>query len=226
MVSKFARIALPTGAGLLLLGLAIKTLGELTLGAELSQVDDAILRGFATMRNGWLNGAAVDFTALGSGTLLALATAVVFTMLVTTRDAFGAIQLATAGVGGGLLTDFFKHFFARPRPGAVEHLVHVASFSYPSGHALGTAAIYTSFAMIARRHLPRHLSREVLIGFTLSMVVLVGLSRCYLGVHYFSDVLSGMMMGVGWSLVVAGLFSILERARGMRQSTASLVAVD
>lgn len=225
MMSRFARIALPTGGFLLLFGLGMKTVGELVLGERLSKIDDGILRAFATMRNGWLNATAVDFTALGSGTLLAIATAVVFMMLVTTRDAYGAIHLAMAGIGAGLLTDFFKKFFARPRPDAVEHLIRVQSYSYPSGHALGTAAIYFSFAMIARRHLPRHLSREVLIGFTLAMIVLVGLSRCYLGVHYFSDVLSGMSIGVGWSLLLAGLFSLLERTR-MRRSTASLVAVD
>lgn len=225
MVSRFARIALPTGAASLLLGLSIKTVGELTLGERLAQIDDGILRGFASLRIGWLNATAVDFTALGSGTLLVIATAIVFVLLVSTRDAYGAIHLACAGIGAGVLTDFFKHFFARPRPEAVEHLIRVASYSYPSGHALGTAAVYFSFTMIARRHLPRHLTREVLIGFTLLMIVLVGLSRVYLGVHYFSDVVAGMLIGVGWSLLLAGAFSIIERAR-MRRSTASMVAAE
>lgn len=225
MVSRFARIALPLGVLSLLLGLLMKPVGQLVLGARWETIDDNILRTFAKMRNGWLNATAVDFTALGSGTLLAIATAAVFMMLVTTRDAYGAMQLAMAGIGAGLLTDFFKHYFARPRPEVVEHLIKVSNFSYPSGHALGTAACYFSFAMIARRHLPRHFSREVLIGFTVLVIVLVGLSRVYLGVHYFSDVLAGVMIGAGWSLVLAGLFSILERQR-QRRSTASLVAVE
>jgi undecaprenyl-diphosphatase len=223
MVSRFARIALPLGAASLLFGLSIKTIGELALGTRLADIDDNILRKFASLRTGWLNGTALDFTALGSGTLLIIATTVVFLMLFTTKDLYGAIHLACAGVGAGLLTDFFKHYFARPRPQVVERLIHVASYSYPSGHAVGIAACYFSFAMIARRHLPRHISREVLIGFTLLTIVLVCLSRVYLGVHYFSDVLSGMMIGVGWSLLLAGAFSLHERSR-QRRSTASIVA--
>ncbi len=225
MISRFARIALTLGAGSVLLGVSMKTLGELALGPRLAEIDDSILRRFASMRSGWLNGAAVDVTALGSGTLLAIATAVVFLMLVTTRDAYGALHLACASVGAGLLTSFFKHYFARPRPEVVERLIQVASYSYPSGHAVGTAACYFSFALIARRHLPRHVSREVLIGFTLLTIVLVGLSRVYVGVHYFSDVLAGILIGVGWSLLLAGAFSLHERAR-QRRSTASLLATE
>lgn len=223
MVSRFARIALSLGGASLLFGLAIKTIGEFALGDRLVKADDAILRAFASWRTGWLNGTAVDFTALGSGTLLVIATTAVFLMLITTRDLYGAIHLALAGIGAGVLTTFFKSYFARPRPEVVERLIQVASFSYPSGHALGTAACYFSFAMVARRHLPRHVSREVLIGFSLLMIALVGLSRVYLGVHYFSDVVSGMLIGVGWSLLLAGAFSVHERAR-MRRSTASIVA--
>jgi undecaprenyl-diphosphatase len=145
-------------------------------------------------------------------------------MLVSTRDAYGALHLIAAGGGAGVLTWFFKHYFARPRPQVVEHLVKVsANLSYPSGHALGTAACYFSFALIARRHLPRHATREFLIGFTLLTIVLVGMSRVYLGVHYASDVLAGTMMGVGWSLLLAGAFSMHERTR-QRRSTASLIA--
>lgn len=225
MISRFARIALPIGAGSVVLGLTMKSIGDRVLGVRLAEFDDEILRKFASLRTGWLNGTALDFTALGSGTLLAISTFVVFLMLVTTRDGYGALHLACAGVGAGLLTDFFKHYFARPRPEVVERLINVASYSYPSGHAVGTAACYFSFALIARRHLPRHLSREVLIGFTLLAIILVGLSRVYLGVHYFSDVLSGILIGVGWSLLLAGAFSLHERAR-LRRSTASMVAAE
>jgi undecaprenyl-diphosphatase len=224
MISRFARLALGAGALTLAAGLSIKTVGEFALGARLADMDDGILRWFAGLRSGFLNGAAVDFTSLGSGTLLVIATAVVFVMLVSTRDAYGALHLLCAAAGAGILTSVFKHYFARPRPRVVEQLVHVSQhFSYPSGHALGTAACYFSFALIARRHLPRHASREFLIGFTLLSIVLVGMSRIYLGVHYASDVIAGTLMGVGWSMLLAGAFSMHERSR-QRRSLASIVA--
>lgn len=223
MISRFARLALAGGTATLLAGLSMKTLGELALGEQLTKMDDSILRAFAAGRSGFLNGAAVDFTSLGSGTLLTVFSAVVFVMLVSTRDAYGALHLLAAGAGAGLLTWFFKEFFARPRPTVVEHLVKVAHFSYPSGHALGTAALYLSFALIARRHLPRHATREFLIGFTLLCIVLVSMSRVYLGVHYASDVIAGTLMGLGWSLLLAGAFSMHERSR-MRRSIASMIS--
>ncbi len=223
MVSRFARLSLAGGAAALVAGVTMKTVGEFLFGEHLAHMDDSILRAFAGLRSGFLNGAAVDFTSLGSGTLLFLFSAVIFVMLVSTRDAYGALHLLAAGLGAGFLTTFFKQYFARPRPTVVEHLVNVAHYSYPSGHALGTAALYLSFAMIARRHLPRHATREFLIGFTMTCIVLVGMSRVYLGVHYASDVIAGTLMGLGWSLLLAGAFSIHERSR-MRRSIASLIA--
>jgi undecaprenyl-diphosphatase len=228
MTSRFARIALPLGAASFLLGISIKALVGLAVGPEgLRDADEAVLRAVAGIRTGWLNAAATDFTALGSGTLLIFASLVIGILLITTRDPYGILQLAFAGIGASLLTRGFKAFFARPRPSVVEHLVQVSQtgFSYPSGHALGTAALYFSFALIARRHLPRHLSREVLIGFALALIAIVSASRVYLGVHYASDVVAGISIGIGWALLVAGVASLLERRNG-RRSLASVVAID
>jgi len=227
MLSRFSKKALALGLGSFAVGLSIKTVFELTLGDRLSAIDQQILRNVATLRSGWLNGSAVDLTALGSGTLLALATAVIAVLLLSTRDIYGMVHLLCAAAGAGVLTTVFKRYFARPRPDVVDHLVHVSQtgFSYPSGHALGTAACYFSFALIARRHLPRHISREILIGFSLAMIVIIGASRVYLGVHYTSDVVAGMLIGVGWSLVLAAAFSWVER-EAQRRSLASIVALD
>lgn len=228
MVPGFARTAIGVGAASFVAGVSIKALAELALGPSLHALDDEVLRTAASFRSGWLNGLAVDFTALGSGVLLVISTLVVGLLLLSTRDRVGAAHLALAALGGWLLTSVFKQWFARPRPGVVAHLVHVSQtgFSYPSGHALGTAAIYFSFALIARRHLPRHVTREVLIGFTLLMILLVACSRVYLGVHYASDVLAGVLIGVGWSLFLAGLFSHAERRWTGRASIPARMVLD
>ncbi len=213
MVPGFARTALGVGATSFVAGVSIKALAELILGPSLHAFDERVLRAAASLRSGWLNGIAVDFTALGSGVLLVISTILVGLLLASTRDRVGTAHLALAAIGAWVLTSAFKRWFARPRPSVVEHLVHVSQtgFSYPSGHALGTAAIYFSFAMIARRHLPRHVTRELLIGFALLLILLVAASRVYLGVHYTSDVVAGVLIGVGWSLFLAGLFSWAER---------------
>jgi membrane-associated phospholipid phosphatase len=218
VTSRSARTTFAAGAVSFALGLSIKSVLDWAMRARLAELDEAVLRNVAAMRTGWLNATAVDFTALGSGVLLALATVIVGVMLLSTRDWFGAFHLGLAGLGAMILTTAFKAFFARPRPSVVDHLVHVSAtgFSYPSGHALGTAACYFSFALIARRHLPRHVSREILIAFALSMIVLVSASRVYLGVHYMSDVVAGVLVGVGWSLMLAGGFASLDRTHPVR----------
>lgn len=218
MLSRFARLTLPLGVVCIALGLGVRAGLSMLLGAKLLWADDSVLRDVAKLRRPWLNGVAVDVTALGSGTLVALAAIVVIALLLTARDVIGAVHLAVAASGAGLITEIFKRLFARPRPEVVPHLVDVVSFSYPSGHALGTAAVYFNLAMIARRYMPRHASREILVAVTLAMIAVIGASRIYLGVHYLSDVLAGLLIGIGWSLVLAGLFSALERSLTGRSS--------
>lgn len=115
----------------------------------------------------------------------------------------GGLTIALASVGNSAL----KMGVARARPDILEPLLVEHGFSFPSGHALLGAAAYGVLAvLIARTRLPAVVRRSLIVGLV-ALVILIGLSRVWLGVHYPSDVLAGWIAG---SLVVL-LYATLTR---------------
>lgn len=177
------------------------------LEGDVIALDTAILTAVARHRQPWLNGPAVDLTALGSLTLVVLLGIIAISLLLALRDRRGALQLtvAIAGSGGWLL--LAKNWIERARPTEVSHLVEVSGYSYPSGHSLGAAAFYLTAAIIALRHVRGTGAQFAIFAGAVVVLILVSLSRIYLGVHYPSDVASGMSLGAAWALLLAALFA-------------------
>jgi undecaprenyl-diphosphatase len=185
---------------------------ELSEG-DVSAVDRTILLAVARARTPWLTIAAIDVTALGSITLVVLFSAFTLVVLLVLRDRLGAFQMLAASVGAGILTLVTKDIIERTRPEVGQRLITVSGFSYPSGHSLSTSALYLTIAIIAGRYV-QHLGARVAIFVAVSaVVILVGASRVYLGVHYPTDVVSGISLGAAWALVLAGLFTLLGHRR-------------
>lgn len=108
-----------------------------------------------------------------------------------------AAWLFVAGVGGSmLLTQVIKHLATRPRPTLWVSLRPEHTFSFPSGHAMDTAALAAAlyFVVPARWRGWWLLAPAFALG--------VGWARMYLGVHFPSDVLAGWSAGAGWVLLV------------------------
>ena len=155
----------------------------------------------------------VDVTALGSPTLVIIFTVVTFAILRVLRDRRGALHLAIASLGTWILSSGTKGVIERARPTEVEHLVEVSGFSYPSGHSLAAAALYLTMAIVAGSHLRSARSKAVLVAGASALVALVAVSRVYLGVHYPSDVLSGVALGTAWALILAAVVAVASAAR-------------
>ena len=121
-----------------------------------------------------------------------------------------AVLVALAIVGAEVLTLGLKTGFERRRPFFADPLASESSFSFPSGHATVSLAVYGALAYLACRRLGNAAAgRAVLIGAVL-LVVLIGFSRLYLGVHFLSDVLAGLSAGLAW-LVLCVLAVDLRR---------------
>lgn len=168
-------------------------------------VDRAILLWVADLRTPPITSFMVGVTALGSPRPFTIVMLVALAILIALRDRRGVLQLVAAGLGTWILESATKNLLARTRPTEVVPLVQVSGYSYPSGHALAAAALYVTMAIIAGRYLRGRASKAVLIAATFVLITIVGASRVYLGVHYPSDVASGIALGTAWALLVSAL---------------------
>ena len=124
-----------------------------------------------------------------------IALVLVLTLLRRFREAtFAAVALG----GAALLNVAAKHSFARDRPALWESISPEATFSFPSAHAMGSAALACVLVALAWGT-PWRWPVVALAG---AFVFAVGLSRIYLGVHYPSDILAGWAASTAWALAV------------------------
>jgi len=112
--------------------------------------------------------------------------------------------------GGGLLDAVLKRVFHRPRPTWDAPFLTAHGWSFPSGHAMGSLVAYGMLAYLLVLVLRRRRSRIAVMAGAAVLVLLIGLSRLYLGVHYFSDVVGGYAAGAVW---LSACISALEIAR-------------
>lgn len=191
---------------------------QAVMEGDTRSIDEAIMRALRDPRNPadavgppWVEDAVRDLTALGSNAVLTLGTLAVVTFLVIRRQYHAAVLVVVAALGGVLLMNVLKAFFARPRPALVPHLARVASPSFPSGHALTAAVIYLTLAALLARLVEQRRVKAYLIGVALAVTLVVGFTRVYLGVHYPSDVLAGWAIGLAWAVLCWSVASYLQR---------------
>jgi undecaprenyl-diphosphatase len=188
---------------------------------EATQFDREIL---LAMRNqdgpigpGWLLEAARSVTALGSHTVLTIVVLLVASYLLLLRDTATAYFVVIAAVTGTTINTVMKALFDRARPDYVTHLTDVFTASFPSGHAALSAVVYLTLgALLAGTHSSR-IFRIYFIGVAILLVLLIGLSRVYLGVHYPTDVLAGWCFGIVWALICWLILKTLQRRKVARQ---------
>ena len=106
---------------------------------------------------------------------------------------------------GGELVNLVKNLIQRERPAQTVAELVLTSYSFPSGHALGSTAVYVTLALLVSRQLARRRGRFLLVGAAVLLAGLIGFSRLYLGVHYLSDVAAGWAGGLGCALLAAWL---------------------
>lgn len=120
---------------------------------------------------------------------------------------FAGLSLA----GSALLNIAAKHHFARPRPELWTSIAPEATYSFPSGHAMGSmtlAAVLVLLAWPSRARWP-------VMALMLVFVPMVGISRVYLGVHYPSDILAGWAAALAW--VAGSYWLVFGRSRRVWQ---------
>ena len=154
-------------------------------------------------------------------TVIILAVATVGAMLVLGHRRL-ALFMATVVVGQWALANAIKQIVERARP-ELDPLAGFHGFSFPSGHATAAAATYLALAIVLAAVLPRW-NRALLIGGAVAIAVAVAASRSLLGVHWFSDIIGGLLLGWTWCLTCAVLYDVLSRRPAPSGSTSTVTA--
>ena len=151
-------------------------------------------------------------TAPGSSAVRAVLFLPVLVWLVLRRAWWTAAWVLAATALVAPLTTLLKELVGRQRPQFAHGGAPYSSLSYPSGHASGVAALVT-VGLVLAWPLLAPAARRVWVAVGVALVLLVGLTRMWLGVHFLSDVLGGWALGLGWSLLVALLVGALPGGR-------------
>ncbi len=159
----------------------------------------------------WLQEVMRDLTALGGTTVLTLITITAVVMLLFHAKRRQALVMAATVILAQISSEALKAFYDRPRPTLVPHGSIVYSASFPSGHSTLSAATYLTLAAIVASL--QRTGREKISVFTLAlvMIIAIGFSRVYLGVHWPSDVLAGWSLGSLWALAALIALRAMQR---------------
>ncbi len=188
--------------------LAFVAVADEMVEGETRAFDESILHWMASIRRPWLDVAALQITALGNAATLIVVAAVAAAVLWAGRRKVSVALLGLSLVTGTAVTFILKRGFHRPRPQVISHTVEALSASFPSGHAMMSAVTYGTVAVLVGRMAGGRV-RRVTWGGAALLVVLIGLSRLYVGVHYPSDVLAGWLGGAAWATLLVLFFRVL-----------------
>lgn len=189
--------------------LTIYILAELSdevLEQEAFALDKAILLAIHQLAHPVLDTIMIGITRLGDPTTVVPLGAIVFMLLLWKRHYLEAKFFALDTLGGAVLTYFLKLAFSKQRPQLWESPITEVTFSYPSGHALGSVVLYGFLAYLVATLYPRYARLAYSIGFLL--IVLIGFSRLYLGVHWPTDIVGGYAIGILWITICISLLRL------------------
>jgi undecaprenyl-diphosphatase len=186
---------------------------SVTEGDVITTWDARVNRWFHEHATQPLTGAVELFTHVGSGLWLVPLAAVAAGILAARRAWADALLVAMATAGALIINPLFKEFFSRPRPAIHDPDLTLRTFSFPSGHAMGSAAVYGALATVVARRLRGTPWASVVVAAAVVLVLLIGASRVYLGAHFPTDVVAGWILGLAWLLVCVLTVTIYERRR-------------
>lgn len=196
---------------------AFAEIAQAVAAGETQRLDDSILLWLNRHSTPFLDEFALQITAVGNGLTVAVIGLIACAFLWSMRERVGVLLLVLAVIGGDTFNRILKDAFHRPRPELFvleTPYARPVSASFPSGHATASMVLYLVLAYLLVRLGGKGVFRYVVLTVAGLLIVLIGVSRMYLGVHYPSDVLAGYVFGFCWAVFCA---FIIEAVRGLRR---------
>jgi undecaprenyl-diphosphatase len=200
-------LTLTVAIALALLEQVVELLVEAVSGSPVVSLDHRITNLVATMRSAELDQVMYAVTALGSLSVVAALAAAAILIALLARRWREALLLLLAVAASRLSVAGLQLLVARPRPPLADARIVQTGFSFPSSHAAIAATFYGAIAYLLIRR-PHHEALKIVAAVLAALLVLlIGVSRGYLGVHFPSDILAGWVVGALWLalLVIADL---------------------
>jgi len=149
----------------------------------------------------WLEEMMRDFTGLGGVGVLTIVTlsSAIYLYLIKRKDLM--LYLITAVGIGTIFSNLIKYGFGRPRPELFPHGSITDTTSFPSNHSLVAAIVYLTIGVLLAESQTRYSIKIYILSLAILIILLVGISRVYLQVHWPSDVLAGWLGGTAWALM-------------------------
>ena len=158
--------------------------------------DQTVSQIIYSLRNPFLTKIMLIITRLGGGYVL-IPAAIITIFLIIRKHKEEAFLFSIILAMGLILNTSLKSILQRPRPD-IAPLTNETSYSFPSGHAMNSFVFYTTISFYIFRF-TRKKKLSIFISFaSLLMILLIGFSRVYLGVHYPTDILAGYFAGFAW----------------------------
>lgn len=202
------------GVGLVVFGILMVTgVVNALLGSPSAQFVDTRLLSFAyDIRSPALSTFAAAITSLGAVVTIVVGGSIVLGCCLYRRRYAQAVGYAISLVGSSVTMVIMKEIVGRARPGDFLALWHETSLSFPSGHATLAVASYVYVAHLLIGHRPTWARKVNMFFGAVLLIVLIGASRVYGGVHYPSDIVGGYVLGALWLVTGVGVEKILQGA--------------
>jgi len=172
--------------------------------------DLAIVRGFQNIRTANLTFIVELITGLCSRPQIVIIVILVTLFLLIKKHYQYALFFAIVNVGGAVSNRVLKEWFIRERPNIDPYRL-LESYSFPSGHATRAMVLFGIILFIVYRLFPRYKKSVTFLSIT--MILLIGLSRPYLGVHYVTDIIAGYLAGGIWLIISIFTFDHLIKRK-------------
>lgn len=178
-----------------------------TLAFERLRIDDDITGWMVQGRSQPWTGLAHAVTFFGNTLTVTVICVVVIVGLLLRQHLSEAVLLGVGAVLGWALMVALKYLVGRSRPPVSDRLIHIGSYSFPSGHAMMSMVVYCLIAVIAHRVSPWVRAHRWIVVAAPLFSVAIGVSRVYLGVHWMTDVLAGWAFGALWVALCVWVFA-------------------
>ncbi len=173
---------------------------------HLDVLDQSLANAVYTLRSPAMTEVMTVITNFGSAGYVAAVSIVVGLALFLKHKLRYMVPFVLSLAGAGVFAEIFKTIFARMRPSPTSALISETGFSFPSGHSLIAICLYGVLIYFLIRIIKPRWAKLAVGVIGIGLILAIGFSRVYLGVHWPTDVLASYLLGSGWLCFLAAIF--------------------